>query len=91
MIKNFFYAFVINVLFTTFNRKLASVSRLSIKKIIIENNKILTEAEIKKDLYYLYDKNLFLLKTKNLRKPIKTFCLKVLELKICRDNKNQNF
>ena len=71
MIKNFFYAFVIIILFTTFNKEnSANISRLSIKKIIIENNKILTEAEIKKDLYYLYDKNLFLLKTKDLEKNL---------------------
>ena len=71
MIKNFFYAFVIIILFTTFNKEnSANISRLSIKKIIIENNKILTEAEIKKDLYYLYDKNLFFLNTKDLEKNL---------------------
>ena len=37
-------------------------SQFTIKKIIVENNDILDEATIKKELAFLYDANLFFLK-----------------------------
>ena len=43
------------------------IPNLSIKKIIIENNFIIDEKNIKKNLAFLYDTNLFLLKTKNIK------------------------
>ena len=43
------------------------IPNLSIKKIIIENNYIVDEKNIKKNLAFLYDTNLFLLKTQNIK------------------------
>ncbi len=40
---------------------------LSIKKIFIENNDIIDDKNIKKNLAFLYETNLFLLKTKNIK------------------------
>ncbi len=44
---------------------------LKIKEISIENNKILNSAEVRNELSFLYEKNLFFLKNKNVKKEIK--------------------
>ena len=43
---------------------------LNIKKIIINNNSIIDKEEIKKELHFLYNTNLFFLKSKNIKKSL---------------------
>ena len=43
----------------------------SIDEILIENNKILNSTEIKNEFSFLYEKNLFFLKNKNIKKKLK--------------------
>lgn len=60
-------------LFSTYNIKVNKTffSNLQIKKITIENNKIIKEEEIKEKLSFLYETNFFFLKTKNIEKKLK--------------------
>ena len=45
--------------------------KLNIEKIIVENNSVLNELEIKKDLNFLYNSNLFLLKNEIIKDKLK--------------------
>tara|TARA_B100000242_G_C42968924_1_gene449544 strand:- start:338 stop:997 length:660 start_codon:yes stop_codon:yes gene_type:complete len=60
-------------LFSTYNIKVNKTffSNLQIKKITIENNKIIKEEEIKEKLSFLYETNFFFLRTKNIEKKLK--------------------
>ena len=60
-------------LFSTYNIKVNKTffSNLQIKKITIENNKIIKEEEIKEKLSFLYETNFFFLKPKNIEKKLK--------------------
>ena len=60
-------------LFSTYNIKLNKTffSNLQIKKITIENNKIIKDKEIKEKLSFLYETNFFFLRTKKIEKKLK--------------------
>ena len=72
MKKRFFIALVLLLLLSTYNIqnnfKLNSI--LTIEKIIIKNNQIISEQEVKKKLSFLYDTNLFFLKTKKIKSKL---------------------
>ena len=69
MKKRFSIALFLLLLLSTYKiqTNLSLIPNLSIKKIIIENNHIIDEKNIKKNLAFLYDTNLFLLKTKKIK------------------------
>ena len=57
------------ILLTTYNpQKLPLITKFNIKEINIENNLILNNQEIKKDLAFLYDTNLIFLNNTNIKK-----------------------
>lgn len=57
------------ILLTTYNpQKLPLITKFNIKEINIENNLILNNQEIKKDLTFLYDTNLIFLNNTNIKK-----------------------
>jgi len=72
MKKSIFWLVVLLFMLTTYNPKLNSISKfnLNIKKIIIQNNSIVSSEEIKKKLDFLNNTNLFLLNTKDISKNI---------------------
>ena len=74
MRKNFFFAFFLLILLSTYNIEKNNLpeSRFLIKKIYIENNLILKKDEIKEKLSFLYEKNLFFLDIKDIEKRLKT-------------------
>ena len=61
MKKRFLIAVLLLLILSTYtsNDNLNFNSKFNIKKIILENNDILNEDELKKELSFLYDKNLF--------------------------------
>ena len=61
MNKRFFIALTLILLLTTYKLTNEINLNLKVKKIIIENNNILSEKKVKEDLYFLYEKNLFFL------------------------------
>ena len=69
MKKRFWIALFLLLVLSTYkihaNFKL--IPNLSIKKIFIENNYIIDDKNLKKNLAFLYETNLFLLKTKNIK------------------------
>ena len=70
MKKRLIIAIALLVLFTTYKpQDFYLGSKFNIEKIIIENNFISKKEDIKKDLIYVYDTNLFLLNTKLIKKP----------------------
>jgi len=73
MNKRFLIALTLFLLFSTYNTKedFNFNSILQIKKIIIEDNKIISEEELKDKLSYLYKSDLFLLDNKILEKKLK--------------------
>ena len=64
MKKRFLIALLLLTIFSTYNIKSKNnfFKNLYIEKIIIENNKIIKEENIKKKLSFLYETNIFLLK-----------------------------
>ena len=60
-------------LFSTYNIKFNKTffSNLQIKKITIENNKIIKDKEIKEKLSFLYETNFFFLRTKTIEKKLR--------------------
>ena len=60
-------------LFSTYNIKFNKTffSNLQIKKITIENNKIIKDKEIKEKLSFLYETNFFFLRTKKIEKKLR--------------------
>ena len=69
MKKKFLIAVFLLILLSTykFQTNFSLIPNLFIKKITIENNHIIDEENIKKKLAFLYDTNLFLLKTENIK------------------------
>ena len=69
MKKKFLIAVFLLILLSTykFQTNFSLIPNLSIKKITIENNYVIDEENIKKKLAFLYDTNLFLLKTENIK------------------------
>ena len=72
MTKSFFGLLVLLILFTTYTPKfdLSKSLSVNIKKIEILNTSILDKDSIKKDLSFLYKKNLFFLDEKKIREKL---------------------
>ena len=89
MKKRFFVGITLLILFTTFiSQKELSINNFQILEIDIYNNFILEKNEIKKDLSFLYNKNLIFLKNSGIEKKLagKSF-IKRLEIKKIYPNK----
>ena len=72
MKKRLIIALTLLVLFSTYKpHKLFMRTHFNIVEIKIDNNFILQDDEIKKDLFFLYDTNLFFLKMPTIRKILK--------------------
>ena len=72
MKKRLIIALALLVLFSTYKpQKLFLSSKFNIEEIKIENNFILNDKEIKKDLAFLYNKNIIFLKISNVAKILK--------------------
>ena len=69
MKKKFLIAVFLLILLSTykFQTNFSLIPNLFIKKITIENNHVIDEENIKKKLAFLYDTNLFSLKTENIK------------------------
>ena len=69
MKKRLVIALVLLILFSTYlPQKLFLINKFDIEKIIIENNSIIKDKEIKNDLVFLYHTNLIFLNTSNIKK-----------------------
>ncbi len=72
MKKQFVFAFILLVLFSTYkSEKSFSINKFKIENIYIENNLILTNEEIREDLDFLYDTNLLFLNTSGIKRVLK--------------------
>jgi cell division protein FtsQ len=72
MNKRLVIALALLVLFSTYKpQKLSLNGKFNIEEIKIENNFILKDIEIKNNLNFLYDKNLFFLKTSSIEEVLK--------------------
>jgi len=72
MKKQFVFAFILLVLFSTYkSEKSFSFNKFKIENIYIENNLILTNEEIREDLDFLYDTNLLFLNTSGIKRVLK--------------------
>ena len=72
MKKQFVFAFVLLVLFSTYkSKKSFSINKFNIETIYIENNLILTNEEIREDLNFLYNTNLLFLNTASIEEILK--------------------
>ena len=68
MNKRLLIAFSLLLIFSTYKpQNLSLVTKFNIKKIIIEDNFILKDEEIKKSLIGTYEKNLIFLRTSNIK------------------------
>ncbi len=69
MKNRFWIALLLLLLLSTYNIQdnFSFKNKFGIKKIIIENNSVIKEENIKKNLSFLYETNLFLLNTKNIK------------------------
>ena len=68
MKKKVVIALILLVILSTYKpQKLFLSSKFKIEQIKIENNSILKERDIKKNLAYLYDKNIFIIDTQNIQ------------------------
>ena len=73
MKKRLVIALVLLVLLSTYKpQELSLKSKFNIKEIKIENNHILKDEDIKKDLMFLYDTNLIFLNTNNIKLILKS-------------------
>ena len=70
MNKRLFIALTLILLLTTYKLGNEINLNLGVKKIIIENNNILSEKQVKEDLLFLYEKNLFFLNKNLIKKQI---------------------
>lgn len=70
MSKRFFIAFTLILLLTTYKLRNEINLNLDVKKIIIENNNILSKKQVKEDLFFLYEKNLFFLNNNLINKKL---------------------
>ena len=73
MKKRLIIGLLLLFLLSTYNIKLNKTffSNLQIKKITIENNKIIKDKEIKEKLSFLYETNFFFLRTKTIEKKLR--------------------
>ena len=72
MKKQFVFAFVLLVLFSTYkSKKSLSINKLKIETIYIENNLILSNEEIRENLDFLYNTNLLFLNTTSIERVLK--------------------
>ena len=72
MKKQFVFAFVLLLLFSTYkSKKSFSINKFNIETIYIENNLILTNEEIREDLDFLYNTNLLFLNTTSIERVLK--------------------
>ena len=72
MKKRFIIGATLIILFTTFiSEKNFTISKLKISEISFENNKIVSNEELIKDLSFLYDKNIIFLNTPEIKKKLK--------------------
>ena len=73
MKKRLIIGLLLLFLFSTYNIKFNKTffSNLQIKKITIENNKIIKDKEIKEKLSFLYETNFFFLRTKKIEKKLR--------------------
>ena len=83
MKNRFFFGAVLLILFTTFiSQKKISINQFKVNEIIFENNKIISDQELREDLSFLYQKNMILLNSFEIRKKIeKNSFVKRLEIK----------
>ena len=72
MKKRFIIAFILLVILSTYSpyKKLNIKSIFKIKKIVVENNYILEEEDIKNELSFLYETNIFLITPLNVKDKI---------------------
>lgn len=90
MTRKFLIAISLLFLLTTFNTQKEINFKLNfkVKKIIVENNFILSEDEVKSELSFLYDKNFIFLNSKDIKKKInKNSFIDGLEIKRIYPNK----
>ncbi len=72
MNKRIFVAFILLIFLSTYKtQKDPNISStLNVKKIVIENNQILKEEKVRKELAFLYQKSLFFLKKKEVEEKL---------------------
>ena len=71
MKKRFTIGIGLLILFSTFiSQHKSSIDKFKIKEIKLENNKILKDQEIKKNLSFLYDKNIFFINKYEIKKVL---------------------
>ena len=90
MTRKFLIAISLLFLLSTFNTQKEINFKLNfkVKKIIVENNFILSEDEVKSELSFLYDKNFIFLNSKDIKKKInKNSFIDGLEIKRIYPNK----
>ena len=87
MKNRFILGLVLLLLLTTFiSQKKISINNFKIKHIEIENNKVIKNQELIKDLSFLYNKNMIFLNSFEINKQLgKKGFIKRLELKIYPD------
>ena len=72
MKNRFIIGATLTILFTTFiSENISTIKKLKINKIRFENNKIVNNEELIKDLSFLYNKNIIFLNTLEIKKKIK--------------------
>ncbi len=89
MKKRFFAGITLFILFSTFiSQRKISINNFNVKEIKIYNNSILTENDIKKNLSFLYNKNIIFLKSSKIEKKLAEYSfIKRLEIKKIYPNK----
>ena len=72
MNKRLLIALFLFLLLSTYNiqSNFNFASKFNIRKIIVENNNLVDEKEIKQNLSFLNDSNIFILKTDNINKAL---------------------
>ena len=72
MNKRLLIALFLFLLLSTYNIQSTFnfASKFNIRKIVVENNYLVDDKEIKQNLSFLYDSNIFLLKTDNINKTL---------------------
>ena len=72
MNKRLLIALFLFLLLSTYNiqSNFNFASKFNIRKIIIENNNLVDDKQIKRHLYFLYDSNIFILNTENINKTL---------------------
>ena len=89
MKNRFILGIALLILFSTFiTQKKITINKFKIQDIKIENNEIIEEQELTKDLSFLYDKNIIFLNSDELKRKIKKKSfIKKIEIKKIYPNK----